>query len=103
MRVTEIRIAGFGGQGVILSAIVLGKAASIYQNVIWVNNKDAAMHQHLGFALERQGKTQEAIRCYRTALALDPNNLPARWRLNRLVPPRTHPPTHRDILIAEGE
>ena len=27
MRLTEIRIAGFGGQGVILSAIVLGKAA----------------------------------------------------------------------------
>ncbi|HYM76288.1 MAG TPA: 2-oxoacid:acceptor oxidoreductase family protein [Candidatus Dormibacteraeota bacterium] len=32
MRVTEIRIAGFGGQGVILSAVVLGKAASIYEN-----------------------------------------------------------------------
>src|SRR5215831_1441809 len=32
MRVTEIRIAGFGGQGVILSAIVMGKAASIYEN-----------------------------------------------------------------------
>ena len=32
MRLTEIRLAGFGGQGVILSAIVLGKAASIYQN-----------------------------------------------------------------------
>jgi 2-oxoglutarate ferredoxin oxidoreductase subunit gamma len=32
MRVTEIRVAGFGGQGVILSAIVLGKAASIYEN-----------------------------------------------------------------------
>jgi 2-oxoglutarate ferredoxin oxidoreductase subunit gamma len=30
MQLTEIRIAGFGGQGVILSAIVLGKAASIY-------------------------------------------------------------------------
>ncbi len=29
MQLTEIRIAGFGGQGVILSAIVLGKAASI--------------------------------------------------------------------------
>jgi 2-oxoglutarate ferredoxin oxidoreductase subunit gamma len=28
---TEIRIAGFGGQGVILSAMVLGKAASIFQ------------------------------------------------------------------------
>jgi len=28
---TEIRIAGFGGQGVILSAIVIGKAACIYQ------------------------------------------------------------------------
>lgn len=32
MRLTEIRIAGFGGQGVILSAVVLGKAASIYEN-----------------------------------------------------------------------
>ena len=32
MRLTEIRAAGFGGQGVILSAIVLGKAASIYEN-----------------------------------------------------------------------
>jgi 2-oxoglutarate ferredoxin oxidoreductase subunit gamma len=32
MRLTEIRIAGFGGQGVILAATVIGKAASIYQN-----------------------------------------------------------------------
>ena len=32
MQLTEIRIAGFGGQGVILSAILLGKAASIYQD-----------------------------------------------------------------------
>ncbi len=31
MQLSEIRIAGFGGQGVILSAIVLGKAASIHQ------------------------------------------------------------------------
>jgi 2-oxoglutarate ferredoxin oxidoreductase subunit gamma len=31
MPVTEIRLAGFGGQGVILSAIVIGKAACIYQ------------------------------------------------------------------------
>lgn len=31
MPLTEVRIAGFGGQGVILSAIVLGKAMSIYQ------------------------------------------------------------------------
>jgi 2-oxoglutarate ferredoxin oxidoreductase subunit gamma len=31
MQLTEIRVAGFGGQGVILSAIILGKAASIYQ------------------------------------------------------------------------
>ncbi len=30
MPVTEIRIAGFGGQGVILSAIVIGKAGCIY-------------------------------------------------------------------------
>ena len=32
MSVTEIRIAGFGGQGVILSAIVIGKAGCIYHN-----------------------------------------------------------------------
>lgn len=31
MPVTEIRIAGFGGQGVILSATVIGKAASIQE------------------------------------------------------------------------
>ena len=31
MPVTEIRIAGFGGQGVILAAMVVGKAASIFE------------------------------------------------------------------------
>lgn len=31
MRLTEIQFAGFGGQGVILSAIIVGKAASIFQ------------------------------------------------------------------------
>ncbi len=30
-RITEIRVAGFGGQGVILSASVLGKAASVFE------------------------------------------------------------------------
>ena len=30
MPITEIRIAGFGGQGVILTGMVIGKAASIY-------------------------------------------------------------------------
>ncbi|HXY10077.1 MAG TPA: 2-oxoacid:acceptor oxidoreductase family protein [Terriglobales bacterium] len=33
MQLTEIRIAGFGGQGVILSASILGRAASIYQGM----------------------------------------------------------------------
>jgi len=31
MRLTEIRVAGFGGQGVILSAMIIGKAASIFE------------------------------------------------------------------------
>ena len=31
MRLTEIRIAGFGGQGVILAAMIIGKAVSIFQ------------------------------------------------------------------------
>jgi len=42
MQLTEIRIAGFGGQGVILAASVLGKAASIYQNAF------ATMTQNFG-------------------------------------------------------
>jgi 2-oxoglutarate ferredoxin oxidoreductase subunit gamma len=42
MQLTEIRIAGFGGQGVILSAILLGKAASIYQGAF------ATMTQNVG-------------------------------------------------------
>jgi 2-oxoglutarate ferredoxin oxidoreductase subunit gamma len=31
MQLTEIRVAGFGGQGVILAAMVIGKAASIHE------------------------------------------------------------------------
>jgi 2-oxoglutarate ferredoxin oxidoreductase subunit gamma len=42
MQLTEIRVAGFGGQGVILSAIVLGKAASIFQGAF------ATMTQNFG-------------------------------------------------------
>ena len=42
MRLTEIRIAGFGGQGVILSAIIIGKAASIFQGA------HATMTQNFG-------------------------------------------------------
>jgi len=42
LRLTELRIAGFGGQGVILSAIVVGKAASIYQDAF------ATMTQNFG-------------------------------------------------------
>ena len=32
MPVTELRVAGFGGQGVILAAMIIGKAASIFQD-----------------------------------------------------------------------
>ena len=42
LQLTELRLAGFGGQGVILSAIVLGKAASIYQGAY------ATMTQNFG-------------------------------------------------------
>jgi len=42
MQLTELRIAGFGGQGVILSAIVLGKAKSIHQGAY------ATMTQNFG-------------------------------------------------------
>ena len=42
MSKTEVRITGFGGQGVILSAYILGKAASIF------DKKFATMTQSFG-------------------------------------------------------
>ncbi len=39
---TEIRVSGFGGQGVIMSAAIVGKAASIF------DNKNATMIQSFG-------------------------------------------------------
>lgn len=42
MEKTEVRITGYGGQGVILSAYIIGKAASIY------DNKNATMTQSFG-------------------------------------------------------
>jgi 2-oxoglutarate ferredoxin oxidoreductase subunit gamma len=42
LQLTELRFAGFGGQGVILSAIIIGKAASIYQGAY------ATMTQNFG-------------------------------------------------------
>ena len=42
LQLTELRLAGFGGQGVILSAIILGKAASIHQGAY------ATMTQNFG-------------------------------------------------------
>jgi 2-oxoglutarate ferredoxin oxidoreductase subunit gamma len=39
---TEVRLAGFGGQGIVLSGYILGKAAAIYAD------KDATMTQSYG-------------------------------------------------------
>lgn len=54
MRLTEIRIAGFGGQGVILAATVIGKAASIFQGA------HATMTQNFG-PEARGGSSSAAI------------------------------------------
>ena len=59
MRLTEIRVAGFGGQGVILSAIVLGKAASIYEDGF------ATMTQNFG-PEARGGACTARSSCFRT-------------------------------------
>ena len=42
MAVTEIKLGGFGGQGVILAGIIIGKAASIF------DNKHATLTQSFG-------------------------------------------------------
>ena len=39
---TEVRIAGFGGQGVILAGVIIGKAASLF------DNKNAVQTQSYG-------------------------------------------------------
>jgi len=62
-------------------------AAAVYRNVIWIDARDSSAHQHLGWALERQGLRREAILSYRKALELDPKNSIARARLQRLLPP----------------
>ncbi len=36
---TEMRIAGFGGQGIILAGIVIGKAAALYDNIYAVQTQ----------------------------------------------------------------
>ena len=38
----EIRLSGFGGQGIILSGVILGKGASLY------DNKNAVQTQSYG-------------------------------------------------------
>ena len=42
MSATEIKFGGFGGQGVILAGVIIGRAASIY------NNKFATLTQSFG-------------------------------------------------------
>ncbi len=39
---TEVRIAGFGGQGVIMAGVIIGKAASLF------DNKNAVQTQSYG-------------------------------------------------------
>ena len=42
MKTTQIRICGFGGQGVILAGMIMGKAAAIFENI------QAALTQSFG-------------------------------------------------------
>lgn len=35
--------------------------------------RDAALHTQLGYALQRNAASAEAVRCFRTALSLDPD------------------------------
>src|SRR6266576_138927 len=57
LQLTELRIAGFGGQGVILSAIIIGKAASIHQGA--VRHHDAEL---------RSGSSGRRLQCATPAL-----------------------------------
>ena len=61
MERTEINISGFGGQGVILSAYIVGKAASIF------DNKYSTMIQ--SFGPEARGSACSA------AVIIDPNQI----------------------------
>ena len=60
MQLSELRIAGFGGQGVILSAVILGKAASIHQGAY------ATMTQNFG-PEARGGASSPKEACHRAA------------------------------------
>ncbi len=45
---TEIRICGFGGQGVILAGIILGKSASLFDNKEADGNAATSVNQNQG-------------------------------------------------------
>ncbi|MDO8806737.1 MAG: tetratricopeptide repeat protein, partial [Elusimicrobiota bacterium] len=60
----------------------LEEAAGHYREVIRLEPATAIVHCKLGSALEKQGKTAEAILRYREALRIDPDLKEARSRLN---------------------
>src|ERR1019366_6032143 len=75
MRLTEIRIAGFGGQGAILAPTLIGRAASIYRDA------DATMPQNFG-PKPGGGSSTAAV-----VLAGEPNSYPCVKDPDTLVVP----------------
>ena len=47
-------------------------AAEMIRNAIAINRKQAAYHSNLGTVLQSQGELDEAAKCYKRALALQP-------------------------------
>src|ERR1019366_3899050 len=57
---TEIRVAGFGGQGVILAAIVIGKAAAIFEGAYATIFEGAYATMTQSFGPEARGGSSAA-------------------------------------------
>jgi protein O-GlcNAc transferase len=45
-----------------------------HRKAIGINPNDADYHYNLGNALERLGRSEEAVACHRKAIAINPNN-----------------------------
>jgi len=75
-----------------LSKRNLAAAFSFLRRAVSINSNDAEAHNLLGLAAELQGDRPEALRMYRTALALQPTHRPALANLERMTKIQYEPP-----------
>jgi len=42
--ITQVRLSGFGGQGIVMAGLLLGEAGVIERRVVWGSNSNWGLH-----------------------------------------------------------